>query len=140
MIKDFKIFEFQQLPKKVKVDKSDRIIYSNDKEIKFKNISLNRQKEDNWGFKPLGLWYGFGDDWLKHIVRAGFDRDYSTIFKINITHNILILNLSLKDEKPKSHKDNTKKCYLHDSIITLKKIHFICHFLKLCFIVTEQSA
>ena len=92
MIKDFKIFEFQQLPKKVKVDKSDRIIYSNDKEIKFKNISLNRQKEDNWGFKPLGLWYGFGDDWLKHIVRAGFDRDYSTIFKINITHNILILN------------------------------------------------
>lgn len=38
------------------------------------------------------MWYGFGDDWLNHIVRAGFDRDYSTIFKIKISDSVLILN------------------------------------------------
>lgn len=93
MIINFKVFEFVKLPKKVNISRENRIIFSNDKDIIFRNISISKQTEENWGFKPLGLWYGFGDDWLQHIVRSKFkSRNYSSIFKIKITDNVLKLN------------------------------------------------
>jgi len=113
MIVDFKIFEgfgdisgnmkepfiITKIPKRLNVTLDDRIIFSNVNRINFEETT----KYQNISFKPNGLWYGFGDIWLKFIKTTNMNKKYTKIHKIEITDKVLLLknredmiNFSLK--------------------------------------------
>jgi len=95
MITNFKIFESDFKKLKLPTDMikpDDKIIFSNDEKIDFEPIILAEFKSYGTGFKPLGLWYGIGSEWLDHVNRVKMDRKYTTIHKIKTTDKVLKLN------------------------------------------------
>jgi len=74
---------------------NDKIHMSDDGNLKFKNVSPNEQSID---FKPKGLWFSFGTQWIDFISTEGMtDRieDYLYIIK---TNDSKILTIGMENE------------------------------------------
>jgi hypothetical protein len=72
------------------ISMSDRIIMSQDEEIKYRPTPTSEQQP--W-FKPKGLWYGIGSSWIDWVREEMPRWEKENIFEIEINmENMLILD------------------------------------------------
>lgn len=100
--------QFKTLILKEEIDKSvinkisdnDKIHISKEDGLKFKNIPVSEQPID---FKPKGLWFSFGTEWIDFLERSMFSRDeVSNMLQHTYdiqTNDSTILTLGKENEK-----------------------------------------
>lgn len=66
-----------------KINSKDRIVL-----VTKDNIDLNfKVPPSRIGYKPIGLWYGFGTSWIDFIRREMPERETEHVFKIEVEYN-----------------------------------------------------
>ena len=83
-----------------KISGNDKIHISKEDGLKFKNIPVSEQPID---FKPKGLWFSFGTEWIDFLERSMFSRDEASnmlqhTYDIQ-TNDSTILTLGKENEK-----------------------------------------
>ena len=80
-----------------KISPSDKVHMSQDPNLQFKNVDPQNQPDS---FKPKGLWYSMGTEWIEFIeTAAGMgDRKKDYIYNID-TNDSTILTLGKENEK-----------------------------------------
>ena len=75
-----------------KIKPSDRLNMSDNVEL-----DLNKKYKQREWFKPDGLWYGFGDNWLKFVRIEMPEREGDYLFKLDIDETSILKIKNLKE-------------------------------------------
>lgn len=82
-----------------RIGTNDKIHISKGGDLKFKNVPINEQ---NVYFKPEGLWFSFGTEWIDFVERSLFTREEASdmlqhIYDIK-TNDSKILTIGMENE------------------------------------------
>lgn len=78
----------------IEIDENDRIINSNDDNI------IPRNVEQDYGFKPVGLWYSKGTEWIDWCRKHMPEWERKNVFELDLNdYNVLIIGRDMNQRE-----------------------------------------